>query len=181
MLRFAAALSRAATPAWRQYLPTSAAAVGSLFAPFHSSSVVAARKGARAKKKDVVMSGDAEWKVDTSFMTDEFQAKAYARGGTVKALNQFEPYQPGAFGWRMVWVFHGQEAHRAFYAWAHINFNYTTPGGLRLWWLASVVPRLCCGVCADNWQELLAQAAAAYPERAGPRRNRARERQKNRR
>jgi len=49
----------------------------------------------KKKNKNVVMSGDAEWSVDTSFMTDDFQSKAYARGGTVKAVDQFQPYQPG--------------------------------------------------------------------------------------
>ena len=33
----------------------------------------------------------------------------------------------------------------------------------------------------DNWEELLAEARAAYPERAGPRRNKRAEREKNRR
>jgi len=98
MLRFTTALSRAATPTWGQHLPASVAAASQLNAPFHSSTPVAARLGARAmkkKNKNVVMSGDAEWSVDTSFMTDDFQSKAYARGGTVKAVDQFQPYQPG--------------------------------------------------------------------------------------
>ena len=33
----------------------------------------------------------------------------------------------------------------------------------------------------DNWEELLEEAKAAYPERAGPRRNKRAEREKNRR
>ena len=34
---------------------------------------------------------------------------------------------------------------------------------------------------SDNWEELLDMAAASYPERAGPRRNKRAERERNRR